>query len=162
MLSVARIIALATALSILTACGSADAQRQHGASSSADVADESCLGPGMKAAQNFGPISGQGPAVAATAGELAAWKAVRFRAEGITETSPKLDAMPDNSPVAVCLYYGEFVTPVGPPGPEGQAKPQHDTIRLFVFDDGSVQLDAAGYKDTMLSGTPNTFDRFAK
>ncbi len=65
------------------------------------------------------------------------------------------DIAPDDT-VAVCIYSGTFVTPVGPPALDGMTKPPHDMLRLLVLADGTVTVDAAGYsKSGMKPETPD-------
>jgi hypothetical protein len=63
-------------------------------------------------------------------------------------------AAPDST-VTVCLYSGKFVTPVGPPNPDGTPKPQHTLLRVLVSADFGVTLDAAGYPGRLSPETPS-------
>ena len=99
-----------------------------------------------------------------TAAEVAAWQEQRHAkpAKGIAVAglvSPLRERDPAQL-VTVCLYAGEFVTPLGPPNLDGSAKPPHTRLRLLVSPDGSVLLDSAGYDDGSLSPeTPRDWER---
>ena len=102
-----------------------------------------------KQAAEFGSGVSLIKAEQSTAAEVAAWQEHRYdKVPGGTLTtgiSSRFRDMAAATPVAVCLYTGQFVTPVGPPNPDGTNRPPHNVLRLLVPVGGPVVLDSAGY-----------------
>lgn len=80
------------------------------------------------------------------------------RLPGIEVVSP-LRSRPGSEPVTICLYSGQFTTPVGPPLVDGKPNPPHNLLRVIVLNGGEVLLDTAGYRDTMHPETPADWER---
>jgi hypothetical protein len=92
--------------------------------------------------------------------DVALWQEMRHAPDIEGIVSP-LRSMQSSAVVTVCLFSGTFVTPVGPPAPDGSVPPPHDRLRLLVSADGSVRLDAAGYRGRLAPETPSDWKRGA-
>lgn len=109
----------------------------------------------IPAASDYGRITGVVRGETSTAALVADWQE-RRHPDRVGIVSPLRASSPD-SRVTVCLFAGEFVTPVGPPNPDGTPKGPHTILRLLVSADGRVTLDAAGYPGRLDPETPSDF-----
>jgi hypothetical protein len=100
-------------------------------------------------ASQYGAITRLLRAETSTAGAVAYWQEHTARGG----TSP-FETMQAGTVVTVCLFQGEFVTPVGPPPVTGSPNPPHDVIRLLVYGDNQVVLDSSGYVGRMSPDVP--------
>lgn len=102
-----------------------------------------------KQASEYGSGVGLIRAEQSTAVGVADWQEHRYEklknGAAVSGIVSRLRDKAASAPVTVCLFSGQFVTPVGPPNPDGSAKPPHDVLRLLVLADGSIVLDSAGY-----------------
>jgi len=92
-------------------------------------------------------------AESSTASEVVTWQEGRF-GDVVAVTSPFRGTSP-NARLTVCLYHGEFITPGGPPLPDGSVRPPRDVLRLIVADDGTATFDSAGYLNHMAPDVPS-------
>lgn len=112
----------------------------------------------LSAASEYGPITDIARAERDTSQIVAHWQE-RRHAEAISGLVSPLRTLPPTSEVTICLYRGEFVTPTGPPNPDGSPKRPHNLLRLLVLDDGSLMFDSAGYEGRMGPEVPSDFER---
>ena len=103
----------------------------------------------VDAASQYGAITRLLRAETSTAAAVAYWQ--EHRARGGTSA---FETMPAGDVVTVCLFQGEFTTPVGPPPATGSPNPPHDVIRLLVYGDNQVVLDSSGYLGRMSPDVP--------
>jgi hypothetical protein len=71
----------------------------------------------------------------------------------------RLRSRPGSEAVTICLYTGEFVTPVGPPLVQGENNPPHNLLRIVVLNGGEAILDSAGYQGGSEPQTPGDWQR---
>ncbi len=84
------------------------------------------------------------------AAAVAAWQEGRHAiatgtAPAVTGLTSPFRSVAPGDPVAVCIYSGAFVAPLGPPPADGSVKQPYNRIRLLVRADGETVLDAVGH-----------------
>lgn len=99
-------------------------------------------------AADYGAITGIARAETLTASQVADWQEGRHAGEVSGVTSP-LRSEDANLGVTVCIYRGEFSTPV-PPG-----LPPHNMLRLLILGSGRTLFDSAGYEGHMAPDVPS-------
>lgn len=95
------------------------------------------------------PISGSHT----TIGAAAAWQEADAQVDGVTFVSQLRD-MPATALVDVCEYTGSFYAPMAPPQPGQTPRPLPNVMKVFVFGDGNVVMESAGYKGVMSLDLP--------
>jgi hypothetical protein len=108
--------------------------RPVSASSALAVCQEALSGAAGEYAEDMAVYRAEESTVAL----VASWQEQRLMNSGIRIVST-LRVRSALDPVAVCLYTGTFVTPVGP------GVPRHDLLTLLVFPNGEIVLDSAGH-----------------
>lgn len=119
----------------------------------ASTATDVCRAIEAQAAE-YGTVERTEIAEGSTALEVAEWQEKRHSPD-ISGLVSAFRELPSDLAVTVCVFRGSFVTPTGPPEPDGQAKPSHDLLTLLVTQDGNVMFDSAGYSDSITNRSPD-------
>jgi hypothetical protein len=139
---------------LITASAFATMAALSASAATKDTANAACQAI-MPIAREYGTISGIVRSEASTAALVADWQERRHpNRSGIVSGYRGIAGA---RAVTVCLFAGQFVTPVGPPNEDGSQNPPHTVLRLLVADDGTVVLDAAGYPGRLDPETPGDF-----
>jgi hypothetical protein len=119
---------------------------------SASTAQTECDAAMRGDAAEYGSITGIRQAERDDVATIASWQEERLAADGFESPLRKEDV---SRVWTVCAYAGTFVTPTTPNEDGSVARP-HDTLVVFLTDDGEMILDSAGYADRMFRMTPRT------